>query len=81
MGAGGAGAGAGGAETGGGLGGGGGGSRRYEGGVVARTVATAAAADTSCETPDHSTGTRQVILYVIHNGIYFSIHMFKMTRY
>jgi len=49
--------------------------------VVARTVATAAAADTSCETPDDSTDTGQVILYVMHNGIYFSIHMFKMTRH
>ena len=49
--------------------------------MVARTVATAAAADTSCETPDDSTGTGQVILYVIHNDIYFSIHMFKMTRH
>jgi len=39
--------------------------------VVARTVTTAAAADTSCEMPDDSTSRGQVILYVIHNGIYF----------
>jgi len=40
---------------GGGPGRGGGGGRRYDVGVVARTIATAAAVDTSCETPDDST--------------------------